>query len=199
MIRDAEGAWQAESLRAFKPYDRELDERGSTWEGDQVEGLACFPGFDKPILVLGERGGRTKSGHKAGRLVWGELDLTEYRFKKLGEEDLVAKSVLGERDCSDLHLEAKDGTWAVWSVATRDIGDVGPFHSVVYRAGAFVLDREQKAIRFVRENGPADVYHLHGLKVEALATPPKCVPGSAFSIGTDDESFGGIWRALFKP
>jgi hypothetical protein len=108
----------------------------------------------------------------------------------------VAKSVLGERDCSDLHLEAKDGGWAVWSVATRDEGDAGPFHSAVYRAGKFVV--EDGKVRFVREEAPADVYHLHGLKVEALAAAPKCVSKSAFAIGTDDESYGGIWRPLFK-
>ena len=196
--RDADGGWQAEALRAFRAYDRALDEQGTTWEGDQVEGIACFPAFDRTILVYGERGGLVKGGRKPGRLVWGELDLATYQFRKLGEEDLAAKSVLGERDCSDLLLKPNGDAWQVWSVATKDAGNAGPFHSVVFRAGAFVLDRDRREFRFVRESQPAAQCHLAGLKVEALAAPAKCVPESGFSVGTDDEGFGGVWRPLFK-
>lgn len=199
--RDGESGWQAKCLGAFKPDRPPTDDQGSTWEGDQIEGMACLPGFekDKPILIFGERGGKVKDGHKFGRLVWGELDLTnDYRLTKLGDAALASKSVLpGGRDCSDLHVVEKDKGWVVWSVATRDGGDAGPFHSAVYRAGKFVLDADAKKVRFDREEKPASVRHLHGLKVEALAGPPKAVPGSEFSVGTDDEAFGGVWRTLF--
>jgi hypothetical protein len=63
--RNAESVWEAECLGVIKPERRPLDDAGTTWEGDQIEGIGCFLGFEnKPILVLGERGGKTKDGHK---------------------------------------------------------------------------------------------------------------------------------------
>lgn len=194
--RDKEGAWQAKALKAFALPQPPPDEFGSTPDADQVEGVGCMKVGDKLILALGRRGGKVKAGTKVSRLVWGELDLEKYRFGKLGEDDLVAESVLGQRDCGDLYLQAKGDEWAVWSVATRDDGDSGPFRSAVYRAGTFVAD-DKAVVRFVREPKPADVVHVAGFKVEGLAAPAASLKESLFSIATDDENFGGVWRPLF--
>jgi hypothetical protein len=196
--RDQEGAWQAAVLRVFRCYRRQLDEKGRTHEGEQVEGIACFTDKDKTILVLGERGGQVRGEHRPGRLVWGELDFERAEFKPLGDEPLVAKSVLGDRDCSDLLLVKEKEAWTVLSVATRDGGSAGPFHSAVFRAGTFQPATETTPARFVREETPVVLYQLHGLKVEALGLAPLCILNSVFSIATDDEAFGGIWRPLFR-
>lgn len=199
--RDEDGAWRLTCLKAFKPKRPELDENGSTWEGDEIEGMTCWPGFakDKPILVLGSRGGKVRGEHQRGQLVWGVLDLTSYEFTTCGNHTLKAvEGFTDGRDCSDLLcLEEQDNSWVAWSVATRDAGNLGPFHSAVHRVGRFRLDTQTCEIRFDAEETPTAEHHLHGLKVEALGAPPKSVANAVFAVGTDDENFGGIWRPLF--
>lgn len=196
--KNNEGLWTAFVKKAFRIYDRKLDAENRSHQGDQVEGMACFEFFGKTILVFGERGGPTDGGTKTGTVVWGTIDLESYQFGKLGEAPLVNQSLLGDRDCSALRLIAnKDGSISVLSVATRDADDNGPFHSVLYRAGRFTVNPMKKTIEFERDAKPPILSDLSGIKVEALAGPAANAPGSKYSIATDDEHFGGVWRPLF--
>ena len=34
--------------------------------------------------------------------------------------------------------------------------------------------------------------------MESIAGPSDIIPDSVMSIGTEDESYGGVWRALFE-
>ena len=193
-----EKGWNVSAIKAFRIYTRKLNAKDRTYKGDQVEGMACFSAFGKTILAYGERGGKTHAGNKVGTIVWGTLDFSTYQFDKLGEAPLVNQSLLGDRDCSALLLELnKDGSISVLSVATRDEGDNGPFHSVLYRAGRFIVDSKKKTVEFEREARPITISNLSGLKVEAIDGPAKNAPDSKYSVGTDDEHFGGIWRPLF--
>lgn len=197
--KETEGKWRLTVLKAMQIYDHELDKDHSTYKGDQIEGTSCFrDSKNRLILVYAERGGKSKEGMKTARIIWGELDLSNYKFERHGDEQLVLSSVLGDRDSSDLFINHKDGTYIVWSVATIDEGDMGPFKSAVYRGGAFKIDTQSKKYRFVPETKPIIHWHLDGVKVEALAAPASVVPRSGFSIGTDDEDYGGIWRPLFE-
>jgi len=195
----AEGKWRLFVLKALQIYDHELDDDQSTYKGDQVEGISCFRDVNnRLILVYAERGGKSKEGKKTARIIWGELDLDKYKFERHGTETLVTGTVLGGRDCSDLFLESENRSQIVWSVATIDEGDIGPFKSVVYRAGDLTMDPGKNRYQFESEPEPLIYWRLDGLKVEALAAPAAVVVKSGFSIGTDDEDFGGIWRPLFE-
>lgn len=199
LSKDNEDFWVVTVNKEFKIYNRKLDAKNSSYKGDQVEGISCFNALGKTILVYGERGGPTHGGKKkVGTIVWGTIDFGTYQFGKLGEAPLVNKSVLGDRDCSALRLiPNEDGNVSVLSVATRDADDNGPFHSVVYLAGRFMVDQKEKTIQFTRDTKPQILSELSGIKVEALAGPAKNAPESKYSIATDDEHFGGIWRPLF--
>ncbi|MBM9521232.1 hypothetical protein JWG39_15535 [Desulforhopalus vacuolatus] len=198
LLKDKEGFWVVTVNKAFKIYNRKLNAKKSSYKGDQVEGIACFNALGKIILVYGERGGLTHGGKKVGTLVWGTIDFGTYQFGKLGEASLVNNSVLGDRDCSALRLiPNEDGSVSVLSVATRDVGDNGPFHSAVYRAGRFMVDQKEKTIQFTRDAKPQILSELSGIKVEALAGPARNAAESKYSIATDDEHLGGIWRPLF--
>ncbi|HYH66077.1 MAG TPA: hypothetical protein VD866_15390 [Urbifossiella sp.] len=197
VTRDADG-WRAECLKAFKLPRAEPDDTGTTWPGDELEGMACRPGGkDVPTLVLGARGGQGRVGLQPARLVWGDLNLTTYTFTPRGTHALPpVPGFAGARGCADLHLVEIDRGWEVWSVAVRDDGDAGPFHSVVYRAGVLGTLKDG-TWGFTAEARPSVRLHLHGLKVEALAAPPRCVPRAGFAVATDDENYGGVWRPLF--
>jgi len=198
LSKDKDGLWAVTVNKAFRIYNRKLNAKNRSYKGDQVEGIACFNAHGKTMLVYGERGGSTHGGKKVGTIVWGTLDFETYQFDKLGEAPLVNQSVLGDRDCSALRLGANEnGTIAIISVATRDADDNGPFHSVLYRAGRFMVDPKKKTVQFERYVEPGILYEFSGLKVEAIAGPAGNAPESKYSIATDDEHFGGIWRPVF--
>ncbi|MDR4497135.1 MAG: hypothetical protein MRK02_04310 [Candidatus Scalindua sp.] len=199
-LTKSEGSvWTVEVIQVFRIYHQKCDDEGNTYEGDQVEGIACFRAYGKTILVYGERGGKTEKSTKPGRIIWGELNLNkDDPFVLLGDNVLAASSLLGARDCSDLFLKQGHDSHIVWSVAVIDNGDRGPFKSVIYEAGSFVLSSKEGKIEFVLNPEPDIIWQLDGLKVEALAAPAGSVTQSVISIGTDDEDYGGIWRPLFE-
>ncbi len=199
LSRDDRRVWRVVVNWVSRTYDRDLDRRRRTYSGDQIEGMACFNALGKTILVYGERGGSTRGGTKLGTIVWGAMDLGSGKFSKIGEAPLARRSLLGDRDCSALRLvRQEDDAVSVLSVATRDMGDNGPFRSLLYCAGQLAVDSDKRSIRFVRNDEPQVLSSLSGIKVEALSGPAKNAPKSKFSIATDDENFGGIWRPLFS-
>jgi hypothetical protein len=192
-------AWTATVLRVLKnvlPWP--APPTGITEPGIEVEGIACLRlASGRLILVLGHRGGKVGSGNRPGVIAWGNLDLDAGTFRRSGEAALAPDVLLGERGCADLLLEPREGSWEVWSVASDDAGDLGPFRSVVYRAGALVPDTGD-GLRFQPELQPQVRWRLDGMKVEALGRTTG-IPRSAFCVATDDENYGGVWRPLFAP
>ncbi|MCS6777928.1 MAG: hypothetical protein RMJ43_10815 [Chloroherpetonaceae bacterium] len=196
LTRGMPDAWGVEVLQAFRLAGPPGDE-GTTADGDQIEGIACFRFGAKTVLVCASRGSNRGGAPRLSRLTFGELDLQQHRFTRWAEVPLVASSLLNDRDCADLLVRAENGVWALWAVATVDVGDLGPYRSMVYRAGTFVPNVASGQVDFRPDQAPGARYEIHGLKVEAIAEPAATVPGSAFSIATDDEAYGGIWRPLF--
>ena len=87
-------------------------------------------------------------------------------------------------------------SWEVLSVATLDPDtDLGPFLSAVYAAGVLTIDSGCVTFTY---HAPCNVlWHIEGLKVEALAAPAyikNILENSELSIATDDEGYNGIWR-----
>ena len=183
-------------MRAYKlPLLADNDE---TKTGDNFEGLACTRQADgRYLLLLGERGGSDL--YPAGRLRWGWLDLpaTSVEWAEMGKASIEVTApgrwAMTKRDIADLYLDP-EGT--LWATATADESDNGPFRSVVFRIGRFTTGLATPvtlAVPLVAD------WTIDAMKVEALAAPATAVPGSVLSIGTDDENFGGVWRALFPP
>lgn len=156
-----------------------------------VEGMACARGEkDATLIVLGERGDPGRG--KRGRLRWAQLTAATSALNVIGEVDLVPpdpewrEPVKGHRDISDLYLDERGSLWAV--AATDPNRDTGPFESLVYPAGSVTATGVSLAA------SPTVRHRIQGFKVEALAAP--LIPESMFSMGTDDEGFGGTWRPL---
>jgi hypothetical protein len=184
-------------FKVLKIYEHKLDPHGRTYEGNQIEGLACFSAFGKIFLVYGERGGRVEGGNKVGTIFWGIMDFSNDQFERLGEAPLVRQPVLENRDCSSLFLSrCHDDSIAVLSVAAADKGDNGSFDSVLYVAGTFVLNSKTESVQYIQGANSRILTRCCGIKVEALAGPAKNVEHSQYSIGSDDENFGGVWRSI---
>lgn len=185
-------------VRAYKlPLLADNDDNTA---GDNFEGLACAKQADgRYLLLLGERGGSGR--YPTGRLRWGWLDprsgALEWADSGRASIEVAAPGPwpagTKKRDIADLYLDT-EGT--LWASAAADQGDIGPFRSIVYRVGT-VTPGLAAPVRLV--NPLVADWIIDAMKVEALGAPAAAVPGSVLSIGTDDENFGGVWRALFPP
>jgi len=168
-------------------------------QGDQFEGLACAAKApNRYLLILGERGGAERDGALTqGQLQWGDFDIaagqivwSEQKLKVLAPKvDLIAPP---QRDITALYLEAN----TLWASAAREAGEQGPFSSLIYQV-ALVDPQAEIPLQLI--NNQQLSWRLDGFKVEAIAAPSPQIPGSALSIGTEDEQLGGQWRALFAP
>lgn len=153
----------------------------------QFEGMVCLRQGASLVLILGRRG----TGLKAGTLSWGSLDLDNYRYREEGTSPLV--TIPGLRACADLMVcPRKDGEFLLLSVAASDPGNLGPFRSRVFEAG--VVSFAEGELQYSRPQREVVYWQLDGLKVEALTT---ChLPDAPVCVGSDDESYLGVWRPL---
>lgn len=158
-----------------------------------VEGMVCTRRKDGMTLVIFcERGSR--DGSRPAALRWGTL--RQGRFE-LALGSLVIPIQRGVNDgfdrvCSDLHLDTEG---VLWTAATSDGGDTGPFRSVVYALGSV----NANATTPVGVTVPSVAWRLEGSKVEAIGAFPfhEGEPGrGGLLVGTDDERLGGVLRAL---
>ncbi len=173
------------------------DNGPDTW-GDNFEGIACASRADGTVLViLGERGGTPFNPD--GSLRWATYDPTRQVFD-WSDEGLAGVIVAApgawvapeaKRDVADLYLDANG---VLWSVASEDAGDDGPFRSGIWAVGRVDPDAAQPISLFV---DPPIGWWLDGLKVESLAAPPAHLPFAEASVGTEDENLGGVWRPLY--
>ncbi len=165
--------------------------------GDQYEAIICLP-YDKGhrIVMLGERGGSDNNPH--GVVRWGLLNLEDHSFH-MGDEGLagIPVTVPGnwvhtetKRDITDFHLDAKGD---IWAAASEDLGDKGPFYSVIYKLGR--LDLENKERPFSVFESITTRKAVTGFKIEALSGPCKGISAS-HAFGTEDEIYGGVWRPI---
>jgi len=195
----------SESAQEGAPFTRifriSIKEQATGWAGTvvdvfelpadsvNIEGMECLSSDDQQaIILLGERGGSDECPDGKLRLcridfATGEVVVQEEHI--ISVDDVDWSDPEGHRDISDLYL---DTTGALWAVATEDPADGGPWRSVIYQLGTVAGDAVTIAEQW------DIVARVDGLKVESLAAP--IVDGSRFSLGTDDESYGGIWRPV---
>lgn len=165
--------------------------------GDQYEAILCLPYSDKERLVLlGERGG--SAVNPTGLIRWGILDLEKHEFRMTdsGQKGIPVTApgtwvdAKSKRDITDFHVDAAGD---IWTAACEDQGDAGPFYSVIYKVGK--LDPSNKEQPFQVFN-TIDIWkEITGFKIEALSGPVKNID-CTHSFGTEDEMYGGVWRAI---
>jgi hypothetical protein len=129
--------------------------------------------------------------------MWGEVrdyKSSHPKFAFAGEQ-LLDENPLGDRIVGDVYLESLgNGSWRVWTSATVDESDQGPFRSLIYSPGLFEVDSSKGGTFSARRYH--DSWMIDGSKVEGIAAPPERIPSSVLAIGTDDEKYGGVWRPL---
>jgi hypothetical protein len=94
------------------------------------------------------------------------------------------------RDISGLHIDEDNNLWAT---ASEELGDNGPFNSIVYKVGMIQMDVEEP-IHLIDSMEVHSI--LNGYKAEAISGGTGLIPGSMFAVGTEDELLGGSWRVL---
>lgn len=179
--------WTGRLLSVCQPLP--VPAEGSTPSPLQVEGIgAVVDPQGRLFVVLGLRGGP----EGPGSLIWGTWD--QEAFVQAGQCDVSTHAeVATSRSCADLQLVPEGDAYRVLTVASTDPSDQGPFRSAIVEVGRFL----PRAEGFAFQKSPNRVlWRLEGLKVEALAPTPEALEGSQFCIGTDDESYGGIFRPL---
>jgi len=179
----------------------------STPKPKQIEGIAVVAQKGgMTVLLFALRGGKEKPDDPEdnvvpGQLIWGTLtciDTPNPKFTQSGTARLSYKPI-ADRGAVDLYVLAKTAnSWDVYSVATADPGDLGPFRSAVYLAGTLTINVPN--VCFAAQNTEKIVHwDFEGLKVEAIAEPAEIFGNtSGLSIATDDELYSGIWRPIAK-
>ncbi len=171
-----------------------------------IEGSTLISGPDgRLVLVLCERDERGAEATAAGGeeserhtlLLWAGIDMDGYRLEEPLHRIAVHAPVwpVGPRvrTCSDLFYEAEaDGGSRLSIAATADPGGVGPYHSIVYQARVAQHDLARPEGLTMRA-----AWRVDGLKVEGLAAP--LLPGAGLTMVTDEDSLGGVFRALPPP
>lgn len=165
--------------------------------GDQYESMTCFPySENERILMICERGG-SKINPK-GIVRWGKYNLTSHTLN-LSEQGMQGITVNApgdfadnntNRDITDLHID-EDGN--IWASASDDVGDLGPFYSVIYKIGK--LDPTNKERPFHIFDSFTTWKPISGFKIESLSGPSKNID-CTHSFGTEDENYGGVWRPI---
>jgi hypothetical protein len=165
-----------------------------------LEGLVCLDrGDDKLLILVGERGGEVSAESVSGKLSWTEIKLDEpgqLEFEKSSQLPLRIPAEgwtkpASVRGCADLYVDSAN---QLWSVATEDPGDAGPFRSAIYQVGS--VDVKSKPI-LTPAAKIAPRWRFDGAKVEAVAGPLAGV--GVLSVATDDENYGALWRPLDAP
>ena len=160
--------------------------------GQEIEGAATyrFPGGER-LLLLGGRGGREGS---CGRIFWAWFEPGDkaLRWTKEGLQgmELHPPRRLGPygRDLSDMYVDPQG---RLWVSACTSPGSSGPFRSLIYLAGT-VQNKSADPLH-VQEQGQS-VWWVDGCKIEGLA--PCSRPGYGPAYVTDDDTLGGVWRAV---
>lgn len=186
------------ATRIEKPMDWGLG------KGDNYEGLVCIPlDGDRYQLVLGERGG--SKSHPRGALITGTLDLDAGTLTwESAATDMTLNSPgkwiepKGPRDIGDLWYDERDQS--IWTAATEDPGDKGPFRSVLWQACTVgEIDQETGLRSLIALENPTAAYTVDGHKIEAISSAPAKISHAYLSIGAEDEDYGGTWRGLYPP
>lgn len=159
--------------------------------GDQYEAIQCLNVGGEIILLMGERGG--SAVNPEGRLYSAKLDFVSYALTFLNDGiDILAPGAWDDaspkRDITDFYIDEEG---ILWTAASQDFGDTGPFRSMIYQIAK--IDMKTGTLDLII-NGKA--IEVPGFKIEALSGPSAAAPYGQMSFGTEDEIYGGAWRII---
>lgn len=164
-----------------------------------LEGLACldFGSSGEVAAMFGERG----SSSRRGVIRWGfyHLEGGQFRWSSSGRRGaVVSPPVRLGRDISELMLDNKGQLWAV---AALDRGELGPFESLIYKAGVVELNNSSGLALTILEEGQDgfEQFRVPKNKVEALVLAPDSLKGILFLAGADNENLGGRILPIKEP
>jgi hypothetical protein len=182
-----------------------------------IEGSVCKASKENKDLILIIVSNRENKENLKSGLKFGVLDLSLEKkyinweiYKNVFIKINIKKWKKG-RNISDLYLDKKD---TLWGVATKDLGDNGPFKSAIYKIGKLEFSSNKKTEKYyfsiknissknykskvndkinikLKNNG-----YINGLKVEGISESPSFIKDSNMIFATDDENFGGILRMI---
>ncbi len=171
----------------------------SKTDGYNFEGVACVANNDDLFIILGERGGSEKFIDGLLRIGWLkngknviDWDTYDEHLINVKAPNIQYKNRI-TRSITDLYLD-KEGV--LFASAAVDIGDTGPFSSMVYEIGTILFNNNRLHIAVSQNKTP--LYIVDGFKIEALSSCPEIIKNGKFSFGTEDENYLGVWRPLFK-
>lgn len=157
----------------------------------QIEGMICTPLSQEEegrvLVIIAEREGKTAPK----TIRWEVLDVNTNGNTLKFENSMAFQTPEQDgmtRDITDLYL---DPSGKLWCTASTDMGDTGPFASAIYAIGQV---NKEKCCTVYLYPEPIKKVTLSGLKVEALGAP--VLPNTAFTIGSDDEALGSVFRPV---
>lgn len=149
-------------------------------QGNNFEGFSLQNIDNQLVAMWGHRG----AGEQPGIIYWGVFDLAKYEITLAGSSDLqVPFPINNVRHISDIKI---DPTGVVYITSASDVGNDGPFQSVVYIAGSLGLNGNKILWRQNAELAP--LHRSYYRKIEGI----ELVPGAEGGVilGTDDENLG---------
>lgn len=154
----------------------------SIMEEPNYEGFSVQQIEDQLLAVWASRG----RNEEPALLAWSTLDLTSRKFGQVTTQTLTAPwPVAAEvRHISDLKV---DNAGTLYTAATSDPGNSGPFQSAAYASGTFSPAKE--GFTFRPNPIPLRLKVARHNKAEAI----ELVPGAhgGLVLGSDDENVGG--------
>ena len=156
-----------------------------------IEGSAVWKRGNRLVYVCAERG----DGLSRTDFYWADLELQPLRVGAFQKTYFSPVGFTGanRRPVSAIEVDSMGRIYIASAYDTED--DNGPFTSVIWRAGRFQADRNNRA-RPVFLSRPKRIATLDGLKVESLAVREMKKGVIELFAGMDDENYGGAVRPI---
>lgn len=156
-----------------------------------IEGSAVARLGSRLVFLCAERG----DGKLRTEIYWADLQLGPLRFGSFHKAYFRPVGFTGpnKRPVSAIEIDSKGRIYIASAYDPND--DNGPFSSVIWRAGRFQADGDNR-VRLIFPAKPLKLATLDGLKVESLAIREAKEGLIELFAGTDDENYGGALRAI---
>jgi hypothetical protein len=150
-----------------------------------VEAIAVTRSSDRYLFLYAERG----ENQGSTEIRWTELSFDPWQFGEFRGVSFTSplRSGTNIRAISDITLDRQGN---LYISSASDPGNRGGFRSEIYRIGR--MDHKNGILL---DRPPQKLGQLDGLKVEGLTIQPEETSDRLF-FGTDDESYGGVFRPL---
>ena len=156
-----------------------------------IEGSAVARLGDRLTFIFAERG----DGQLSTEVYWTDLQLSPLKFGTFHKAYFKSVGFTGKNKRPVSAIEV-DNIGRIYIASAYDPNDDnGPFTSVIWRAGRFRADRNNR-VSPVFISKPYKLATLDGLKVESLAIREGKDGLIEVFAGTDDENYGGALRPI---